>query len=116
MGFVLLRESWSGPQQVTMLMKYLVIATIGLWAIGYFAGVPDCRVQNGDGPGIANSFLIPGCPAQWPWRDRWGVLSGVAQDDPVPAKPPVRLVTGRGMEGHHRAGTVVVEAAASAIQ
>jgi len=44
-------------------MRYLVIATIGLSAIGYFVGSPDCRAQNGDGPKIADAIIIAGCPA-----------------------------------------------------
>ena len=43
-------------------MRFLVIATIGLFAIGYFIGSPDCRAQNGDGPKIADAIMIAGCP------------------------------------------------------
>ena len=47
-------------------MRYLVVATIGLSAIGYFAGSPDCRAQNGEGLKIANSIVIAGCSAKRP--------------------------------------------------
>jgi hypothetical protein len=40
----------------------LVVATIGLCALGYFVGSPDCRVQNGQGPKIADAIMIAGCP------------------------------------------------------
>ena len=43
-------------------MRYLIMATIGLFAVGYFVGSPDCRVQNGDGPKIADAIMIAGCP------------------------------------------------------
>ena len=43
-------------------MRYLIAATIGLFAVGYFVGSPDCRVQNGDGPKIADAIMIAGCP------------------------------------------------------
>lgn len=43
-------------------MRYLVVATIGLFAIGYFVGSPDCRAQYGNGPKIADAIMIAGCP------------------------------------------------------
>jgi hypothetical protein len=43
-------------------MRYLVIATIGLFAIGYFVGSPDCRAHHGGGPKIADAIMIAGCP------------------------------------------------------
>src|SRR3954464_2052243 len=59
---VLLRESRFQPHQGTTLMRYLVLATIGLFAIGYFVGSPDCRAQSGEGPKIADAIVIAGCP------------------------------------------------------
>ena len=43
-------------------MRYLIMATIGLFAVGYFVGSPDCRAQNGQGPKIAGAITIAGCP------------------------------------------------------